>query len=172
MEPSEAIALIRDGVAAPGGVWADLGAGAGTFTLALATLLGRDGVVHAVDLRPGVQAAEATAERARIVTRQADFTQPLALPELDGIVMANALHFVRDQASLLGTLASHLKQGAAFILVEYDQRRGGRWVPHPVPPDRFAAMAPAAGLSRPREIGRIRSRYGPQDIYAAVAQLS
>lgn len=172
MEASEAVDLIRGGVAACGGVWADLGAGSGTFTQALATLLGPAGVVHAVDLQPGVRAAEASATLARVVPHLADFTEPLTLPDLDGILMANALHFVREQAPLLGVLVSHLKPGAAFILVEYDQQRGTRWVPHPIPPGRFAALAPRAGLSQPREIGRIRSRYGPGHIYAAVARRS
>jgi hypothetical protein len=34
MEQHEMVALIRDGVPAQGGVWADLGAGTGNFTWA------------------------------------------------------------------------------------------------------------------------------------------
>src|SRR5262249_54282541 len=40
MEQSEMVALIRGGVPGPGGIWADLGAGTGNFSWALAELLG------------------------------------------------------------------------------------------------------------------------------------
>jgi ubiquinone/menaquinone biosynthesis C-methylase UbiE len=43
------VALIRGGVAEPGGIWADLGAGTGNFTWALAELLGLSATVHAID---------------------------------------------------------------------------------------------------------------------------
>ena len=85
--------------------------------------------------------------------------------------MANSLHFVAagTQGRVVTHLTSDLKVGGAFVLVEYDQLRGQPWVPHPVPPARFAELAEGAGLGVPREMGRRRSRYGPKDIYAAVA---
>lgn len=173
METSEAVALIRGGVAGPGGVWADLGAGSGTFTRALAELIGPDGTVHAVDREgdalPRGGGRSAVGELARIVPLVADFCDPLPFSALDGIVMANALHFVAEQGPVLARIVDGLRLGGAFILVEYDQRRGSRWVPHPVPPRRFVELARAAGLGEPREIGRRRSLYGPTELVAAVA---
>ena len=49
MRAHDAAALIRSAVTEPGGKWADLGAGTGTFSRALATLLGPAGTVYAVD---------------------------------------------------------------------------------------------------------------------------
>ncbi|HUF64736.1 MAG TPA: class I SAM-dependent methyltransferase, partial [Gemmatimonadaceae bacterium] len=49
MTRDEAIDLIRPAVAGHDGDWADLGAGAGTFTAALAELLGARHTVTAVD---------------------------------------------------------------------------------------------------------------------------
>lgn len=167
MEASEAVALIRGGIVGPGGTWADLGAGSGTFTRALAELIGEAGVVHAVDQHGG--RLPTTGRGARIVPLVADFTGPLPLADLDGVVMANALHFVADPGPALARIVELLKPGGAFILVEYDQTRGSRWVPYPLTPRSFTALARGAGLSEPREIGRQRSRYGPTDIYAAVA---
>jgi ubiquinone/menaquinone biosynthesis C-methylase UbiE len=43
MDRQEHINLLRGGVPAPGGVWADFGSGAGAFTLALAELIGPTG---------------------------------------------------------------------------------------------------------------------------------
>jgi hypothetical protein len=65
-------------------------------------------------------------------TRQADFTHPLDLPPLDGIIMANALHFVRDKRPLLQQLRGYLKANGRFLLVEYDTDHGNHWVPHPL----------------------------------------
>src|SRR5262245_4114906 len=53
VEAGDAIALIRGAVTRPGGLWADLGAGSGMFTRALATLVGPGGTVYAVDNDPG-----------------------------------------------------------------------------------------------------------------------
>ena len=49
MNRADLVALIRDGVQAKGGRWADLGAGDGAFTLALAELLGPTAHITAID---------------------------------------------------------------------------------------------------------------------------
>src|SRR5690606_11791159 len=54
VEVSEAADLITAAVT-EGGTWADLGAGSGTFTRALASLLGAAGTVYAVDRSPSVR---------------------------------------------------------------------------------------------------------------------
>ena len=48
----ETVNLLRAGVGATGGVWADFGAGAGAFTLALADLLGPGAEIIAIDRDP------------------------------------------------------------------------------------------------------------------------
>ena len=167
MEHTDALALIQRGVTNTGGVWADLGAGSGVFTRALADLLGPAGEVYAVDRQPVRQTEETS--RASIIPFQADFTKPLELSDLDGVVMANALHFARRHEHVLKQIVSVLKPGGTFILVEYDIRQGSPWIPFPVPLRSFRTLAPKTGLGEVREIGRRRSRYGPRDIYAAVA---
>lgn len=168
VEPHEASNLIRAGVPRPGGAWADLGSGSGTFTLALASLLGEGGFVYAVD-----RAAHVLPEAigATVVPMVGDFTQPLTLPDLDGVVMANSMHFVasEEQARALARVVGYLRPGGSFVIVEYDQRRGSRWVPYPVPLLRFEALASEVGLMSAGEIGRRRSRFGPTEMYAAAA---
>ena len=175
MRVDEAAALIRQAVTTPGGVWADLGAGSGTFSRALAALLGPAGTVYAVDRDRRALATLATphgdSPGAAVVPVVGDFTRPLALPPLDGALLANALHFVDsgDQAAVLGRVAALLRPGGALVLAEYDRRAASRWVPHPVAPARFAALAAAAGLSEPALIGERASAYGGV-LYAAVAR--
>src|SRR5829696_200540 len=102
MEVDEAARFIGPAVHAAGGTWADLGAGSGTFTRALASLLGTDGHVLAVERDPARArelervAGERRSRGATVDVVRADFTRPLALPLLDGVLLANALHFVPE----------------------------------------------------------------------------
>src|SRR6266849_8660757 len=53
VDQAELVGLLRGGVDANGGWWADLGAGEGAFTLALADLLGPGAHITAVDREAG-----------------------------------------------------------------------------------------------------------------------
>ncbi len=172
MDHSEMVALIAEGVTARAGVWAELGAGRGAFTEALRSLLSATATIYAVD-RDGAAVRQlarmAAAPGAAIVPQQADFTHPLHLPPLDGLLMANALHFIRNQPEVLAALCTHLRPGGRVLLVEYDLERPTSWVPFPVPPVRFTELAMAAGLSASRIVGTRRSPSSGIAMYAAVA---
>jgi ubiquinone/menaquinone biosynthesis C-methylase UbiE len=133
---ADLVALIRDGVPGKGGSWADLGAGEGAFTLALLDLVGPEAHVVAVD-------RDARALRAldgRAETLVGDFTRPLGLHHLDGVVMANSLHFVREKAPVLESVRRMLKPGGRLIIVEYGADRGNPWVPYPFTYERWEKM--------------------------------
>ena len=152
-----------------GAAWADLGAGGGTFTRALVRLLGADAEVHAVDR----DAAAIAALRAPgVVGHVADFAdegawRALPLPPLDGVLLANALHFVpaREQRAVLARLAERLVPNGRLVVVEYDDQPASRWVPHPVSFARLGEIVPPA-LSAPNHAGERRSAYGGT-MYAA-----
>src|SRR5919109_898496 len=102
MDHADHVRLLRDGVPHEPGTWADLGAGEGAFTLALADLLPPGSVIYAIDKDANALRELADSYRKRdpgIETRRADFPRELDLPPLDGVVMANSLHFVKDKAS-------------------------------------------------------------------------
>ena len=178
MQIDEAAALIRQAVAGggTGETWAELGAGGGTFTRALAQLLGPGGRVYAVDRdRRAIDAlrsvvAREDARAAPVTPVLADFTRPLALPALDGVLLANALHFVPDvaQRDVLARVAGHLRPGGRLVVAEYDGRSPSRWVPYPVPLARFRALATEIGLGDAELVGERRSAYGGR-LYAAMA---
>jgi|1186.fasta_scaffold529294_2 SAM-dependent methyltransferase len=174
MDARDAAQLIAPGVS--GRVWADLGAGRGTFTMALATLLGPAGRVYAVERDAGAaEALEKLArrrdrdERALIDVVRGDFaTNRLPLEDIDGIVMANSLHYVPDddQAPLLRRVAARLRKEGVLLVVEYDNRPRSRWVPYPIALDRLTHVARNAGLNSPELIGRRESAFGGT-MYAA-----
>ena len=166
MHHADHVRLIRGGVAEPGGVWADIGAGSGAFTLALADLLGPGGKIFAVDRDAGALRTNAAAVAARFPATRltpvvTDLAGPLDLPVLDGLVAANSLHYVgRDrQVAAIRSLAGHLRPGAPFVVVEYDADRGNPWVPHPFSIRAWERLASAAGLEATIEIGRVPSRF-------------
>ncbi len=95
----------------------------------------------------------------RLDQRTADFTRSLGFNGMDGVLMANALHFVNDKAPVVALVRSYLKPGGRFVLVEYDSDRGNLWVPHPIGYTTWLAVAPGAGFSGTRLLGRVPSRF-------------
>ena len=170
MELEEMINLIRPGVAQGGGAWADLGAGTGNFTRALGVLLGPTATIYAVDRNPSALAGlRAAVAPAAIIPVVGDFTRALDLPMLDGILMANALHFIHDQVPVLRHLVRYLRPSGRFLVVEYAVRDPLRWVPYPVPFEHFQVLAAGAELAPPTLVGRRRSPSTGIEMYAAVA---
>ena len=165
MDHADHVALLRPAVA-PGGIWADIGAGSGAFTLALADLLGPGGRIVAIDRDSGALRENAAAVASRfpsvaIETIKGDLAGPLRLPELEGLVAANSLHFVpRDrQVAVVRALAALLRPGGVFVVVEYDADRGNPWVPNPFSYRSWERIAAAAGLLETKPLGRVPSRF-------------
>lgn len=161
MNHADLVALLQDAITERGGRWADLGAGEGAFTLALADLLGPGAHITAVDRDAGAlrNLARDRFPGVKIETTVADFTRPLDLANLDGVVMANSLHFVRNKASVLEAVRSMLRQGGKLIVVEYGTDRGNPWVPHPFTYEGWERMAAQAGFERTRLLRTIPSRH-------------
>ncbi len=138
MNHNDHINLLRGGlVENSGGIWADFGSGGGAFTFALAELLGPNSEIYSVDRDNNALSRQKNTmsdqyPAVKMHYRTADFTQTLSLPPLDGILMANSLHFVRQKEGVLKQIRGYLKEGGRFLLVEYNTDRGNRWVPHPL----------------------------------------
>ena len=178
MNPREAEDFLAKAVPRTPGIWADLGAGTGTFTRALAEILGPGSTIYAVDHDPDAVAALERAARVdgvRIVPILGDFARALALPgaapgKLDGILLANALHFVPEPARVLQSLVRWLRPGGSVVLIEYDRRRANRWVPYPIEQARLAELAEQAGLSAPVIGGSMLSKFSGEIYVARLAK--
>lgn len=173
MDHHDHVRLIREGVAGAGTRWADLGSGEGAFTLALADLLGPGGSIISVDRDRRALDIQARAVGERfpdvdLETLQGDFSRPLGLPPLDGIVMANSLHFSRDKLEVLRLVRDCLRRGGRLVLVEYDADRGNPWVPYPLSFGTWGVLAEEAGFRATRRLASVPSRF-LGSIYSAVS---
>lgn len=183
MNHADHVGLLRGGVFVDGskpsehtgGVWADFGSGTGAFTLALADLLGAGSFIYSVDKDRGALRAQERAMRERfpavtVAYRQADFTQPLDLPPLDGIVIANALHFIADKhkEAVVRQLKTYLRASGRLILVEYNTDSGNTWVPYPLSYPTWEQLARKSGFQNTRLLAGVPSRF-LREIYSAVS---
>ena len=177
MDHADHVRLLAGGVRQnEGGTWADLGAGSGAFTLALADLIGPHGVIHAVDRDRGALAElrssfVSAVPQAEVRTHVADFTRRLELADLDGVVMANSLHFVDDKIPVVALVRGYLRSGGRLLLVEYDSDHGNPYVPHPMTFDTWRSLAAEAGFVDTQRLASVPSRFLRQ-IYSALSLAS
>ena len=170
MELQRAIKMIQTAIPSEVGQWADLGAGTGLFTLALDQLLPEGSKVFAVDKSPHALYKLPKLHQVQLEIVDANFERILPLPQMDGIIMANALHYVQNKPQILAQILGHLRPQGRFILIEYDIKTPvSTWIPYPIDFEAFHALAPKVGLSTPELIDRVPSIYGHQSIYAAVS---
>ena len=147
--------------------WADLGCGEGLFTQALTHLLTPGSHIYAVDkTRPGpIPFYNDVIVESRIY----DFVKDkLDFPPLDGILMANSLHYVSDKKTLLNKLSLLLKPTGCLIIVEYDTDTPiPTWVPFPLSFQSLQNLFRQAGYETIISIGKRASVYGRANLYSA-----
>ncbi len=148
--------------------WADLGCGDGTFTVALAEVLAPGSVIHAMDVdASALRRIPASHQGVSIAVYRGDFTsQPWPFGDLDGVLMANSLHFVRDQEAFLRVCAASMREARRFLVVEYDTDRSNPWVPYPVSRARLGSLFVGYSVDF---LGSRASRYHRARLYAALS---
>src|SRR5258708_28483197 len=113
---ADAEALLTRAVPRQAGDWADLGAGDGTFSRALARRLESGSRIYAVDRdRAAIASLEGlSSDGIEVIPVSGDFTGPLTLPgvgagQLSGMLFANALHFVAEPRVVLAGARSRCR---------------------------------------------------------------
>jgi ubiquinone/menaquinone biosynthesis C-methylase UbiE len=147
--------------------WADLGCGSGLFTEALTQLLPKNSTVYGIDTKPSLKA-----NLPHIIPMTADFVkEDLQLRDLDGILMANSLHYVKDKDALLKKLTANMREGSPFIIIEYDTDIPvSTWVPYPLSFGSLTQFFARNGYQHVEKLGQRPSVYGRSNIYAAIVK--
>lgn len=174
MKLSEAAALIHTPKIITGKpvVCADLGCGSGLFTHALATILHEGSIIYGVDKHPSL-INNVTDNHIHITVLKADFEKDdLFIDKLDGILMANALHYVKEKKRLLEKLKPILKPGAFFLVVEYDTDKPvEKWVPYPLSYQSLLKFFNSEGYHNIHKLHERPSLYGNGNIYSSLILL-
>lgn len=152
-------------------VWADLGCGNGTFTLALATFLSPGSLIYAIDSNAAsLQEVPPDYRQVNIKKYKADFiNDPFPFNAIDGILMANALHYVQRKDAFIKKIAVHLKRHGQFLIVEYNTDQPVPvWVPFPVSFAMLQSLFQNAGFSAVQQLSERPSLYGHAPMYSAI----
>jgi len=172
MQLSEAIALIDNGRLQQHdkSIWADLGCGSGLFTHALSTWLAPESTVHAID-KASLHQLPNQFGKVIIDKAQLDFVkEELPLPSLDGILMANSLHYVKDQIAFIKKTDKYLKKTGCFIIVEYDTESANPWVPYPLGFSSLKSLFTKAGYTSVSKLHERPSVYNSAMMYSALIE--
>ncbi len=112
--------------------WLDLGCGSGTFTLALAALLPKGSKVIGVD-KSVQKLPEQSSNGNSIEFIQQNISEVLNFnEEISGVLMANSLHYIKNQSEFIQQLKNLMPNSFNLIMVEYDSDIPNQWVPFPV----------------------------------------
>jgi ubiquinone/menaquinone biosynthesis C-methylase UbiE len=151
-------------------VWADLGCGTGTFTRALADALAPGSTIHAMDLdRAALSRLPARHAEVTIHPVHGDFmTMPWPFGNVDGILMANSLHYIHGQEEFIWQCTSQMKARWQLVIVEYDLTRANQWVPYPVSRSRLVDLFRTVGDVSITFLGSRPSLYHRAPLYAAL----
>lgn len=165
--------LVRELYAKPGDRVADLGCGAGAYTIALAKEVGDIGTVYAVDVhREMLHTLAGTLERQKLMNVEilwADIEKgiPIDAYSLDAVVMSNVLYQLEDIDAALSYVAKILKPGGELLVVDWTKSHEGIG-PHPshvVPEERAEELVRNHGF-------RVERRLSAGDYHYAFTAIS
>jgi ubiquinone/menaquinone biosynthesis C-methylase UbiE len=137
---------------ADGSTVADIGAGAGWFTIRLADRVGPNGIVYAEDIQPqmieAIKRRVARAQLKNVRTVSGTSSDPRLPAPVDAVLIVDSFHEMEAPVVVLRNLASKLKPDGRIGILEY--KKDG-WGPGPpiserADPERVIRDAEAAGL--------------------------
>lgn len=172
MELKEAIRLVADGVekTTRPQVWADYGAGRGLFTKAMGTLLAPGSLIYAIDNDAvSLDSISFDDDRIQLKKLRSDFVKDdIDIKKLDGVLMANSLHYAKDPVMVLRNIRKNLSTGGRLIVLEYERINGNQWVPFPVNFGRLSELSKNSGFADVVKLAETPSAFQQGNIYAAL----
>ena len=166
----ESIDLIRNDAMSGTNVqtWADLGSGSGSFTAALANLLPDNSTIYAVDKNNSSLKNIIDNKKITIEKILADFVNDNLPQNLDGILMANSIHYVKDKNAFINKIEKNFKSKPLFLIVEYDTDISNPWVPFPISFNTLKQFFTNAGYNSVKKLNEHISIYQRLNIYSAL----
>ncbi len=170
MTTEEAKLLLPKDINQVAQTWADLGCGNGTFTYALAELLCTGSKIIAID--QSSQYIKQEHNDIPIEFRKENIENDMKnLPDLDGIIIANVFHFIKQKTNLVEKWKHHLSENGQWIIVEYEHHQSNVYEPYPLPFDDLKSLFHKAGYSVIKKTGERKSRYGGKMYSAFISKL-
>jgi len=173
MNLEDAILLIKNNTfnhqTAPA-TWADFGCGSGLFSNALSQYLIPGSRIYAVDqnitFNPGF-----TKAGIKLIAIKADFIEDtLPFGKIDGILMANSFHYVKEKALFLKNIIRN-HDPDIFLIIEYNTDIPvPQWVPYPVSFRSLEILFKNTGSYSIYKIAEHHSVFGRGNIYAALIE--
>lgn len=149
-----------------GNIVADLGCGAGFFSVAAARMVGNSGIVYALDVQDSKLAATQSAAKHynlnNVITMKADLDKPfLEIPEgyCDTVIMASILHEIESRENLLKNVYRLLKTGGKILAVEWKK------IETPFGPEMSKRLSPEELAAELNALGIRHSLDVPADSY-------
>jgi ubiquinone/menaquinone biosynthesis C-methylase UbiE len=152
-------------------VWADLGCGSGLFTNALASLLADESTIYAVDKNLSSFHKNSSLKSILIKPVELNFERtPLPFNNLDGILMANSLHYVKNKKDFFEKIKTCLNANGCFLIVEYDMEIANHWVPYPISFLSLKKLFHDVGFSFVEKINERPSVFNRANLYSAIIE--
>jgi ubiquinone/menaquinone biosynthesis C-methylase UbiE len=149
---------------------ADFGAGSGHWSLALARMVGEEGVVFAIDIqrelltRLQAQAREQGINNIRIITGDLDEIGGSKLRDVqaDVVVAANILFQIEEKGKFIDEVKRVLKSKGRFFLVDWGESFGGMGPSEEavIPKEKARTLIERAGLEFVEDVKSGAHHYG------------
>lgn len=151
--------------------WADLGCGSGLFTNALASLLADESTIYAADKNLSSFHKDSSLKSILIKPVELNFERtPLPFNNLDGILMANSLHYVKNKKDFFEKIKTCLNVNGCFLIVEYDMEIANHWVPYPISFLSLKKLFHDVGFSFVEKISERPSAFNRGNLYSAIVE--
>ena len=151
--------------------WADLGCGSGLFTNALASLLADESTIYAADKNLSSFHKDSSLKSILIKPVELNFERtPLPFNNLDGILMANSLHYVKNKKDFFEKIKTCLNANGCFLIVEYDMETANNWVPYPISFLSLKKLFHDVGFSFVEKISERPSVFNRANLYSAIVE--
>lgn len=152
---NDALTFLKTAIVNPeSGNWVDLGCGSGTFTKALAQFLPSGSNIFAIDKK------SQNFNDPNIFFLQWDFEKDLLpIHNINGVLMANILHYISDKLSFLNGMHNYLLPAKQLIIIEYDTAVVNEWIPYPINYPQLHALLDNSGFSKISKTSERKSLY-------------